>query len=367
MDAMPDQMKTLDPHSGSRKQSPIKALFASALVGLVCSGAATAAPTAKYRLVVLPPLAGTSSAQVTAINNRDEVVGTVTESVFGAEEPVIWNEETPALVFNPVPFSAVPAALNDEGIVVGGGAVIGAWAWSLDGGEVSLSYYSNSSANGINTNGVIVGFQGGGPISWASPFGETGPLPDLPLQNEAPVAINNAGVVVGFALSLYDETYQAARFVGSSYKNLGTLGGPNSEAVAVNDRGVIAGSAQIGNGDWHATRWGATTGPYNLGTLGGKQSYGNAINIQGDIAGTAQTATGAWHAVLWTHADYLPTDLNHEISPADSKAYTLISASGTNNRCRVVANGIDNKTGASHAFILYLNDPKVQMSCSAGQ
>jgi probable HAF family extracellular repeat protein len=345
----------------------LRTLLASAVIGLLCAGAATPAPTAKYRLVVLPPLEGTTSAQITAINNHDQVVGTVIDPVSGDQEAVIWNQGVPTLVFHAVTFAAVPAALNDKGIVVGAVPVNGgAFAWSPKEGPVYISNYSRSSATGINDNGVIVGLQDGGPYSWASPFGETGPLPDIPLQNDAPVAINNEGVVVGFALSLYNETQQAARFVGGSSKNLGTLGGPNSEAVAVNDRGVIVGWAQIGNGNVHATRWGPTTGPYSLGTLGGKQSYANGLNIQGDIAGTAQTAAGAWHAVLWTHAHYLPTDLNDEISPADSKAYSLISAVGTNNQCRVIANGIDNKTGASLAFILYLTDPKVQMSCSEG-
>jgi probable HAF family extracellular repeat protein len=365
-------MDTMSKHTGdrelraeSRTYSILNRLLASTVVGVACIGAATSAHAAKYKLVILPALEDASSAQVTAINNHDQVIGSVIDSASGDQEAVIWNGEVPTLVYHAVTFDALANAINDKGIVVGLVPINGgAFAWSPASGAVSISYYGNSDATGINNNGVIVGTQGGAPASWASPFGETGPLPTFESQGDAPVAINNVGVVVGSALSLNSETQQAARFEGASSKNLGTLGGLNSEAVAVNDRGFIVGWAQIGNGNAHATLWGPNTGPYSLGTLGGKQSYANAVNIQGDVAGTAQTASGAWHAVLWTHAHYVPSDLNYEISPADTKAYTLISAVGTNIECRVIANGIDNKTGASLAFILYLTDPTVQKSCS---
>ncbi|HLW24763.1 MAG TPA: hypothetical protein VKT22_10420 [Steroidobacteraceae bacterium] len=365
MDTMPKHTGRRELRASSRTQSILNRLLASAVVGVVCIGAATSAQAAKYRLVVLPPLEGASSAQVAAINNHDQVVGSVVDSASGNQEAVIWNGGTPTLVFRAVPFGALANAVNDKGIVVGLVPINGgAFAWAPTAGAVYLGDYSNSDATGINNHGVIVGIQGGAPASWASPFGETGPLPTFELAVDAPVAINNLGVVVGFALSLDSDTQQAARFEGASSRNLGTLGGLNSEAVAVNDRGFIVGWAQIGNGSAHATLWGPHTGPYSLGTLGGKQSYANALNIQGDVAGTAQSAAGAWHAVLWTHAHYVPSDLNDEISSADAKAYTLTSAVGTNDQCRVIANGIDNKTGAGLAFMLYLTDPTVQKSCS---
>ena len=60
--------------------------------------------------------------------------------------------------------------------------------------------------------------------------------------------------------------------------------------------------------------------------------------------------------MLWTHLDFKATDLNLEISPPPTKQFTLTSAVDTNDRCMVLANGVDNKTGAQESFVLSLTD-----------
>jgi hypothetical protein len=45
-----------------------------------------------------------------------------------------------------------------------------------------------------------------------------------------------------------------------------------------------------------------------------------------------------------------------EISPTLAKQVTLTSASDTNDRCMVLADGVDNKTGAQESFVLSLTD-----------
>jgi hypothetical protein len=60
--------------------------------------------------------------------------------------------------------------------------------------------------------------------------------------------------------------------------------------------------------------------------------------------------------VLWTHKHFTATDLNLEISASMAKQVTLTSASDINDRCMVLANGVDNKTGAQESFILSLTD-----------
>lgn len=99
-----------------------------------------------------------------------------------------------------------------------------------------------------------------------------------------------------------------------------------------------------------------TTRAFDLGTLGGKQSAAGAINAEGDISGETQTAWGVYHAVLWTHKHFTAIDLNSEISPSWAKQITLTSAAATNDRCMVLANGIDNNTGVQQTFVLALTD-----------
>jgi hypothetical protein len=47
---------------------------------------------------------------------------------------------------------------------------------------------------------------------------------------------------------------------------------------------------------------------------------------------------------------------NREISSTWAKDVTLTSAVGTNDRCMVVANGVDNRTGNQATFVLSLAD-----------
>jgi uncharacterized membrane protein len=142
-----------------------------------------------------------------------------------------------------------------------------------------------------------------------------------------------------------------------SYSRGGLLA--SAQPTGINAAGVIVGVeydwvvgwAALGNKLQRAVLWEGNSGPYDLGTLGGKQSSANGINAEGDIAGQAQTASGAWHAVLWTHKHFKATDLNLEINESMAKQVTLTSAVDTNDRCMVLANGVDNETGAQESHL----------------
>lgn len=92
---------------------------------------------------------------------------------------------------------------------------------------------------------------------------------------------------------------RAARLVGSSVTDLGTLGGTSSSAADVNAAGWIVGHSALATGSsMRAFLWRNGT-MSDLGTLGGASSRAEAINASGQVVGTSQTNTGDPHATLF--------------------------------------------------------------------
>jgi len=121
-------------------------------------------------------------------------------------------------------------------------------------------------------------------------------------------AINNAGQVVGKA-DLASGASHAFVWENAPMLDLGTLGGANSSAYAINDNGEIVGSSYLaGDTTYHAFRTlvppsGLEAGGpslTDLGTLGGTNSSGSAIGNVGIPGGTAQIVGGARHAAYHT-------------------------------------------------------------------
>ena len=99
---------------------------------------------------------------------------------------------------------------------------------------------------------------------------------------------------------------------GQSYDHaiiqLPTPYGGGALAHAVNEAGDVVGSAKVATGEYHAVLWPGGTGlPVDLGTLGGPESDAWAINSAGWIGGWAQTpgqVGSRSHAFLW-HDDMI--------------------------------------------------------------
>ena len=88
----------------------------------------------------------------------------------------------------------------------------------------------------------------------------------------------------------------------------------------------------------------------DLGTLGGKNSQAFGINSFGDVVGTAQTRRGGFHAVLYFRGNVL--DLNMLLPP--HSGWVLVSANSINDNGKIVGQGKFKKK--TKAFLLTLAD-----------
>jgi probable HAF family extracellular repeat protein len=118
--------------------------------------------------------------------------------------------------------------------------------------------------------------------------------------------LNNKGFVVGQVRNPLEAPPHA--FVwppGHTIRNLGTFGGPHSNALDVNDNGQVIGAADVDYSATHAFLWDERDGMLDLGTLGGRHSVARSINNRGQIVGNSFIGSGDPHpererAFLWT-------------------------------------------------------------------
>jgi probable HAF family extracellular repeat protein len=190
--------------------------------------------------------------------------------------------------------------VNDRGDVVGYSSTaageIHAFLWR-DGTMTDLGGGTTSLAYAVNNRGAIAGDADQAPTVWLR---GTSVSLDLPPGAEfgSALAINDRGDVAGYGgfpsgLSIN----RATLWRHGVPVDLGTLGGPNSQAFGVNNRGQVVGVAETPTSS-QAFLWqhGTMT---SLPSLAGGSSGATDINNRGQVVGNSTSADGFPHAVLW--------------------------------------------------------------------
>jgi probable HAF family extracellular repeat protein len=203
-------------------------------------------------------------------------------------------------------------AVNDKGVIVGSstvdetGSLLHAFMWSERTGMMDLGTLRGTQAKPtfISENGIVAGVDVQDPAkAFAGMAPDVGSLcpADLKCVSSLPNAINSKGDVVGF-INRSDGTSHAFLWTAREgvVHDLGTLDeGDISSANAINDDDVVVGESATKSGIHHAFMWTARAGMVDLGTLGSTSSA-QGVNDSGVIVGNSQTMSGETHAFVWT-------------------------------------------------------------------
>ena len=168
--------------------------------------------------------------------------------------------------------------------------------------------------------------------------------------NSFALGINDAGQVVGEAGAvnsggvIYDHAF--VRSSSGVMQDLGTLAGANASsfARAINNAGLIVGTSDMGDGT-HSHAFSSSQGAMrDLGALGGTDSEATAVNAAGWIVGTYYTADGSAHAAIWQGG------VGYDLSAVAPTGWTFNSAAGITTRGVIAGTGTHN--GRDEAFAL---------------
>lgn len=253
----------------------------SLCVAVLCVAAnvAMAAPPAYRVKPVLPPEWGGNTWMFwydgLSLNNEGKIVTIAHQANVVYRSYAVYDKDGKYLrsLGGPTKYGdAWFSGINRYGDVVGSSA----YAWSAWAGVVSMDQGFGAAVHGFPDD------EYGGYFTDAFGYG-----------------LSDNGYVVGWATSSVDQRHRGyVRQPDNSMLEIGTFGGPESDAYAVNNHGVAVGAAELADGSHHAFayRQGVMK---DLGTFGGPSSWAADINDAGQVVGAAQLADGTSRAFLY--------------------------------------------------------------------
>ena len=140
-----------------------------------------------------------------------------------------------------------------------------------------------------------------------------------PFQSDfsAASSINKKGEIVGGYLDP-EGLFRAVLWGKQGVRELGTLGGDESEAYWINDKGEAVGWCELPGDLRHACLWSSQGDTVDLGALDGLYSEAYSINDRGTVVGTSflDETLETSRAFIWTREDGMQ-DLNTLIDLPD--------------------------------------------------
>lgn len=305
----------------------------AAMLALSAGGAQAAGFTCKA-LTDANDDVGLSQMHVAAINNHRQAVGYAwaPTSDFPELGSAMWGKDRKAVRLNDETgdFAVYSSAydINDAGQAVGvmwdRAHRMHALTWNAEGVVTSLPGLPGggdyASASAINGRGRIVGdsrttLPTGEVVMRAALWtdGQPKDLGALKKKGESSaMAINDAGVVVGYSSVAGSTSLVPARWTGGKVAALPMPGGTDGFAVSINKSGTVVGRVYLTSDQaWHAYAWQGDEG-FAMGSwpeFAG--SWASAVNANGAAVGTGQSAGADTSAAFyWPTLAGQPVDLN---------------------------------------------------------
>lgn len=327
----------------------MKTLLTVLAVLCVAQLATAAAPA--YHITPLMGWAGSTGTCGYGINSSGSVVGGVSDSRGG--HACLWDS-TGCHDLGDLETSRQHSSaqlINDSGVIAGSSAVSGySQGFTYTSGSMSVvpglieDYSRQTSVRAINRYGVIVGDAN----TWSAPrlacYWDASGIHDLSTMgvtgtDSSACGINDNGVIVGqFSVPGLGFSH-AFKWLNGVMTDLSPGLTNYTLATAVNNTGLIVGTYSS-----FACYWDAS-GLHMLDHLAGWKSYPDDINSQGIIVGRAWLTSDVYHACLWDSKGI--HDLNSMI---DTTGWELREATGVLDDGRIVGTGTLN--GQTLAFVM---------------